>query len=152
MDVVFRCAARADVPDIVRMLADDELGSQRECYERPLPESYYKAFEEIDRDPNHELVVAECEGKVIGTLQLMFLPSISYQGGLRSQVESVRVDSRYQNKGIGGQMMRYALERAKLRGAHLMQLTSHQSRKDAHRFYKRLGFKLTHVGMKINLK
>jgi GNAT superfamily N-acetyltransferase len=151
MDVVFRRALRADVPDIVRMLADDELGSQRECYETPLPESYYKAFEEIDRDPNHELIVAERNGEVIGTLHLMFLPSISYQGGLRSQVESVRVDSKYQNQGIGSHLMKYALERAGLRGAHLMQLTSHQSRKNAHRFYERLGFKLTHTGMKLRV-
>ena len=152
MDVIFRRAVRADIPDIVRMLADDELGSHRERYETPLPESYYKAFEEIERDPHHELIVAEQNGEVIGTLQLMFLPSISYQGGLRSQVESVRVDNRYQNKGLGGQMMKYAIERARLRGAHIMQLTSHQSRKDAHRFYERLEFKLTHIGMKLNLE
>ncbi len=152
MEIVFRRAKRADVPDIVRMLADDELGSQRECYETPLPESYYKAFEKIDRDPDHELIVAEQNGEIIGTLQLMFLASLSYQGGLRSQVESVRVDSRYQNKGIGTEMMKYVIERAKARGAHTMQLTSHQSRKDAHRFYERLGFKLTHAGMKLNLK
>jgi len=152
MDVIFRRALRADIPDIVRMLADDELGSHRERDETPLPESYYRAFEEIDRDPHHELIVAEQNGEVIGTLQLMFLPSISYQGGLRSQVESVRVDGRYQNKGLGSQMMKYAIERARLRGAHIMQLTSHQTRKDAHRFYELLGFKLTHVGMKLNLE
>jgi GNAT superfamily N-acetyltransferase len=151
MDVTFRRAVRADIPDIVRMLADDELGSHRERNETPLPESYYKAFEQIDRDLNHELIVAEQNGEVIGTLQLMFLPSISYQGGLRSQVESVRVDGRYQNKGLGSQMMKYAIERARLRGAHIMQLTSHQTRKDAHRFYEHLGFKLTHVGMKLSL-
>lgn len=152
MEILFRRATRGDVPDIVRMLADDELGSQRECYETPLPESYYKAFEEIDSDPNHELIVAERNGEIIGTLQLMFLPSLSYQGGLRSQVESVRVDRRYQNIGIGTEMMKYVIERAKARGAHAMQLTSHQSRKDAHRFYERLGFKLTHAGMKLILK
>jgi GNAT superfamily N-acetyltransferase len=152
VETLFRRARRADVPHIVRMLADDELGSQRECYETPLPEPYYKAFEEIDRDPNHELVVAEQNGEVIGILQLMFLPSLSYQGGLRSQVESVRIDRKYQNKGIGTEMMKYVIERAKMRGAHVMQLTSHQSRKDAHRFYERLGFKRTHAGMKLNLK
>jgi GNAT superfamily N-acetyltransferase len=152
MGLIFRRAVRADVPDIVRLLADDDLGSGRERAESPLPESYYRAFEEIDHDPNHELIVAEQNGAVVGTLHLMFLPSLSYQGGLRSQVESVRVGSKHQNRGIGSQLMNYAIERARLRGAHLMQLTSHQSRKDAHRFYERLGFQLTHVGMKKNLK
>lgn len=104
--IVFRLAKPADLPAIVRMLADDDLGSQRERYEEPLPNSYSTAFEQIERDPNHELIVAELNGAVIGTLQLMFLPSLSFQGGLRAQVESVRVDKLYQGQGIGSDMMR----------------------------------------------
>ncbi|MBI5842722.1 MAG: GNAT family N-acetyltransferase [Chloroflexi bacterium] len=152
MGVIFRRATRADVPEIVRMLADDDLGSQRERYEEPLPESYFKAFEQIDCDPNHELIAAELNGEAIGTLHLIFIPSLSYQGGLRSQVESLRVNGKFQNKGIGSQMMKYGIERARSRGAHLMQLTSHQSRANAHRFYERLGFKMSHAGMKLNLQ
>lgn len=150
--VLFRQASHEDLPDIVRMLADDELGSQREIVEDPLPELYYTAFEQISCDPNHELIVAELDGKVIGTLHLIFLPSISYQGGLRSQVESVRVDRQFQNQGLGSEMMRWTIGRAKERGAHLMQLTTHNSREDAHRFYERLGFKKSHLGMKLNLE
>lgn len=150
--LLFRRATIQDLPAIVRMLADDELGSQREIYKNPLPETYIRAFNEIDADKNHELLVAELNGDVVGTLQLTFLPSISYQGGLRSQVESVRVDSTLRSKGIGAKMMRYAITRAKERGAYLMQLTSHESRTAAHRFYERLGFKKAHVGMKLTLK
>ena len=150
--VIFRGATRADLPSIVRMLADDDLGSQREQFETPLAGSYYSAFEQINSDPNHELIVAELNGEVIGTLHLMFLPSISYQGGLRAQVESVRVDRRFQSQGIGSQMMKWAMERARQRGAHVVQLTTHKSRVDAHRFYERLGFKGSHLGMKISLK
>jgi GNAT superfamily N-acetyltransferase len=151
-DVVFRLAKRDDLPAIVRMLADDELGSQREQFEEPLPESYYAAFEKIEHDSNHELIVAELNGEVIGTLHLIFIPSISFQGGLRAQVESVRVDKLYQSQGIGSLMMRWTIERAKERGAHIVQLTTHRSREDAHRFYERLGFKGSHLGMKLNLK
>jgi ribosomal protein S18 acetylase RimI-like enzyme len=151
-EFIFRTARRADLPAIVRLLADDDLGSQRERNEDPLPESYHLAFEKIDRDPNHELVVAERNGEVIGTLHLMFLPSISYQGGLRAQIESVRVDTRYQNQGIGSEMMRWTVDRAKARDAYLVQLTTHKSRVDAHRFYERLGFKGSHLGMKLSLK
>jgi GNAT superfamily N-acetyltransferase len=151
-DILFRLAMRADLPSIVRMLADDELGSQRERCENPLPESYHSAFEQIDRDPNHELIVAERNGEVIGTLHLMFLPSISFQGGLRAQVESVRVDKRFQSQGIGGELMKWSMERARQRGAHVVQLTTHKTRRDAHRFYERLGFKGSHLGMKLSLK
>jgi len=149
---IFRLATRADLPSIVRMLADDDLGSQRERFEDPLPESYYFAFEQIHNDPNHELIVAERNGEVIGTLHLMYLPSISYQGGLRAQVESVRVDKRFQSRGIGTEMMKWAMDRARQRGAHVVQLTTHKTREDAHRFYERLGFKGTHLGMKLSLE
>jgi len=151
-EIRFRLATRADLPSIVRMLADDELGSQREQYKDPIPESYYAGFEQIKDDPNHELIVAELNGEVIGTLHLMILPSISFQGGLRAQIESVRVDKRYQSQGIGSKMMQWTIERARERGAHIVQLTTHRSREDAHRFYERLGFKATHLGMKMSLK
>lgn len=150
-EIIFRNAMRTDVPSMVRLLADDELGRLRERYENPIRESYYSAYELIHADPNHELIVAELNGEVIGTLHLMFLPSLSFQGGLRAQVESVRVDTRHQNQGIGSQMMKRAIERAKDRKAHIVQLTTHRSRADAHRFYERLGFQGTHLGMKLNL-
>lgn len=151
-DIRFRTARREDVREIVRMLADDELGSRREQYEDPLTSSYYAAFDEIDKDANHQLIVAEFDGSIIGTLHLMFLPSLSYQGGLRAQVESVRVDKKYQNHGIGSQMMKWAIHCAQERGAHIMQLTTHKTREDAHRFYERLGFQKSHLGMKLNIE
>jgi ribosomal protein S18 acetylase RimI-like enzyme len=151
-ELLIRRAAPEDLPAIVRMLADDELGSQRERSEEPLPQSYYEAFEQINNDPHHELVVAESGGRVIGTLHLIFLPSISHQGGLRAQVESVRVAKECRNLGIGRKMMEWTIERARKRGARFIQLTSHLSRKDAHRFYERLGFKGSHLGMKLDLK
>ena len=151
-NIRFRLAKRSDLPSIFRMLADDDLGSRRERYEDPLPEAYYSAFEQIEHDPNHELIVVERNGEVIGTLHLMFLPSISYQGGLRAQIESVRVDKQFQSQGIGSAMMQWSMQRAKQRGAHIVQLTTHTTRADAHRFYERLGFQGTHLGMKLSLK
>jgi GNAT superfamily N-acetyltransferase len=150
-NLLFRLAVRDDLPAIVRMLADDELGSQRERFEDPLPGSYYSAFDVISHDSNHELVVAELNGEVVGTLHLMFLPSISFQGGLRAQIESVRVDTKCRGQGIGGKMMNWAIKRARERGAHVVQLTTHLTRKNAHRFYERLGFQGSHLGMKLSL-
>jgi len=150
--ITFRFATREDVPAIVRMLAEDELGSQRERYKNPLPAAYYSAFDQIHTDSNHELIVVEQNQKIIGTLHLMFLPSLSFQGGLRAQIESVRVGESQRGLGIGSEMMKWAIARAKKRGAHLVQLTTHASRTNAHRFYERLGFKGSHLGMKLILE
>ena len=151
-EVVFRKSIRADVPEIVRLLADDFLGKQREDFSDPLPASYYVAFEQIDSDPNHELLTAEMDGKVIGTLHLFFTPSLSYRGRLRAHIESVRVDERLRSQGIGRRMVEFAIQRAKERGAHIVELTSNNERVDAHRFYQRLGFTISHVGMKLKIE
>lgn len=150
-DLRVRRAARGDVAAIVRLLADDTLGRQRERYEQPLPQAYYDAFDQIDGDPRHELVVVEIGGEVIGTLHLTFLPSLSFQGRTRAQIESVRVDARLRGRGIGGRLFEWAIERARAAGCHVVQLTTHNRRPDAHRFYERLGFTASHVGMKLDL-
>jgi GNAT superfamily N-acetyltransferase len=152
MNLKFRQAAREDLPEIVRMLADDFLGAQREKYETPLPESYLRAFAEIEADKNNELIVAELDGKIVGTLQITFTPSISFRGGKRATVESVRVDAEYRGRGIGRELMKWAIERAREEKCVSMQLTTNIERADAHRFYENLGFKKSHLGMKLDLR
>ena len=152
MNLKFRRAIRKDLPEIVRMLADDFLGATRERYENPLPESYIKAFAEIEADKNNELVVAETGGKIVGTLQITFTPSISFQGGKRATVESVRVDEKYRRQGFGKQLMKWAINRAQEKNCVALQLTTNGERQDAHRFYENLGFKNSHLGMKLYLK
>jgi len=146
-----RRAERLDIPSIVRLLADDDLGQTRERFQDPIPETYYAAFDHIDNDPNHELVVVDRDGEVIGTLTLSFVPSLTYQGGTRAQIEAVRVDARFRGQGIGEELVQWAINRARDKHCHMLQLTTHASRLDAHRFYERLGFVASHIGMKLEL-
>ncbi|MET4293532.1 ribosomal protein S18 acetylase RimI-like enzyme [Bradyrhizobium sp. LB8.2] len=147
--VSIRPARREDVAAIVAMLADDRLGSARERVEDPLPAVYYEAFARIERDENLQLVVAESEGRVVGCLQLAILPGISSQGGMRGLLEDVRVASDCRSRGIGEQLVQWAVTEAKARGCNLVELLTHQTRTDAQRFYKRLGFTSSHVGMTV---
>jgi len=151
-EIHFHGATQEDLLSIVRLLADDGLGSGRERYENPLADSYIMAFEQIANDPSHELIVAEKDGEVMGTLHLIYIPSISFMGGLRAQIESVRIDRKFRGSGYGSRLINWAIEKARKRGASLVQLTTHKSREDAHRFYEHLGFHATHIGMKLNLK
>lgn len=152
MNLKFRRATREDLPEIVRMMTDDFLGATRERYENPLPESYLKAFAEIEADKNNELIVVEKDGAVVGSLQLTFVPSISFQGSPRAIVESVRIDEKFRNQGIGAALINWVIERAKEKNCVFLQLTTNNERIDSHRFYERLGFKGTHLGMKLYLK
>lgn len=149
--LTFRLAVKADVPDIVRMLADDIFGAGRERAGDVIPESYYIAFERICLDPNQELTVAEMDGKKVGTFQLSFIQYLNAQGVLRMQVEAVRTHAGYRGKGIGTQMFQYIINRAKEKGCDVVQLTSDKRRTEAIRFYERLGFNASHQGLKLKL-
>ncbi|BDW92879.1 N-acetyltransferase family protein [Allomuricauda sp. XS_ASV26] len=147
----FRKASINDVPTIIEMIADDTLGSKRENYTIPLPKAYYDAFERIDTDKNQELTVVENEvGEVIGVFQMTFIPYLTYQGGIRAQIEGVRVHKEHRGMGIGKSVFEWAINRAKERNAHLLQLTTDKKRPDAIRFYESLGFKASHEGMKMH--
>jgi len=147
-EITIRRARREDVGHIVAMLADDALGGPRERVEDPLPQSYLAAFERVDRDPNIQLVVAEDgEGAVVGCLQLCILPGLSSQGASRGLIEDVRVASHCRSRGIGEQLVQWAVAEARSRGCKLVELLTHETRVDAQRFYKRLGFAASHVGM-----
>lgn len=148
-ELTCRVARRDDLPAIIAMLADDFLGAGRES--GGVDEAYVVAFEAIERDANNELLIAEQEGKAVATLQLTFTPSLSYHGSWRATIESVRTDSSRRNRGIGAALMRYAIERARARGCRLVQLSTNKQRRDALRFYERLGFLATHEGMKLIL-
>jgi ribosomal protein S18 acetylase RimI-like enzyme len=146
--VTIRRARRDDVGAIVAMLADDPLGRARERLEDPLPPSYFRAFEALDRDPNIRLVVAEdADGAVVGCLQLCILPGISSQGASRGLIEDVRVASHCRSRGIGEQLVQWAITEARARECKLIELLTHHTRVDAQRFYARLGFQASHVGM-----
>jgi ribosomal protein S18 acetylase RimI-like enzyme len=145
-----RPALSGDVAAIVAMLADDALGRGRERVEDPLPPSYVQAFERVERDPNIQLVVAEGEGgQVIGCLQLCILPGLSSQGVSRGLIEDVRVATHCRSRGIGEQLVQWAIAEAREKGCKLVELLTHNTRIDAQRFYKRLGFQASHVGMTI---
>jgi ribosomal protein S18 acetylase RimI-like enzyme len=150
-DIVFRPAQRSDLPSIVAMLADDELGRTREDASVPLNGKYVDAFAALERDPNQLLAVMVHSGEVAGCLQISFIPGLSRQGMWRGQIESVRIASSCRGEGLGRRLLEWAIAECRKRGCGVVQLTSDKSRHDARRFYESLGFRASHEGMKLNL-
>jgi GNAT superfamily N-acetyltransferase len=151
MELHFRLATFNDLPAIVAMLADDILGAAREKAEDPLPASYTRAFAIISADPHQELTVVESNREIVATFHLSFIQYISHQGGRRCMIEAVRTHSAYRGKGIGKKVFAYAIDRAREKGCHLLQLTTDKQRPGAIRFYEALGFAASHEGMKLKL-
>jgi GNAT superfamily N-acetyltransferase len=144
-----RRARRGDLPRILALLADDQLGAVRESADDPAP--YERAFDAIDADPAHLLVVGELNGEVVATFQVSYIPGLSRKGSWRSQIEAVRVSGELRGQGVGALMIQWAIDQARERGCSLIQLTTDKSRVAAHRFYERLGFVASHEGMKLKL-
>jgi ribosomal protein S18 acetylase RimI-like enzyme len=148
----FRKAEQTDLPAIIAMLADDDLGTTREDPRMPPAQAYVDAFREVVRQDSQLLAVAiDSKGKVAGCMQITFIPGIARMGAWRGQIEGVRVHRDHRGAGLGHAMMEWAIAQCRNRGCSLVQLTSDRTRPDAHRFYETLGFEASHVGYKLKL-
>lgn len=148
----FRTARQEDLVEMIEMLANDPLGSQREEFSNPLKSCYVDAFSQIEADPNNEvIVVTDDDERLLGFLQITYIPSLTLQGSWRAQLEGVRVIESKRSEGVGKALIEHAIHRAKSRGCHLLQLTSNSTRKDALRFYESLGFTPSHIGFKLSI-
>ncbi|MED5811337.1 GNAT family N-acetyltransferase [Mycolicibacterium sp. 050232] len=149
--VTLRRACRSDVAELVALITADPVAQARGDVPDQDLAPYLNAFDAIDGDPSELLVTADRNGAVVGTFQLSFLPGLARRGATRAQIEAVRVRADHRGAGLGGAMLRWAIEDAQRRGCGLVQLTSDESRVEAHRFYERLGFVPTHIGYKLKL-
>ena len=151
MDLNFRKAIKSDIPNLVALLADDDLGAQREDNSLPVNQRYIDIFECIDKDANNELTVVESNGGLVGMLQLTFIPYLTHTGSWRCLIEGVRISRNYRGQGMGTRFINWSIERATEKKCSIVQLTSDKQRPDALRFYESLGFKATHEGFKLKL-
>ena len=150
-EIRYRRATKDDVGTIVALLVDDILGSSRETASPIVAKCYEDAFDEIDADPNQFLCVVEDRQKIVGTLQLTFIPGLARNGTKRGQIEAVRIASDRRGDKLGEAMFNWAINECRSRGCSIVQLTTDKARPDAHRFYDRLGFEPTHIGYKLNI-
>lgn len=150
-DLVFRNARKEDLKTLVALLADDDIAEGREQAKGDLLPAYSAAFDEMSKNPDNRILVAEQGGEIVGSLQLVYVPGLSRQGSKRAIIESVRVASRARGQNIGTRLMKEAIAQAKAAGCKLVQLTSDKRRTRAHLFYRRLGFLQTHEGFKLEL-
>ncbi|MCZ8181063.1 MAG: GNAT family N-acetyltransferase [Rhizobium sp.] len=150
--VQIREATENDLTAIVVLFADDPLGGHGDTTDPAALPDYRAAFARISGAPNETLYVAELEGEVVGTFQTMVTTTLTARGSSNLIIEAVQTRADMRGRGIGAAMIEFAVEKARADGMRLVQLTSNAARKDAHRFYQRLGFKASHIGFKIRLK
>ena len=151
MNHSIRTATRADLEAVIGLLVDDVLGAGRDTIDGALDPAYGAAFAAIERDPNQKIAVMEANERIIGCMQISYLPGLSRKGMWRGQIESVRIARDLRGQGLGRAFFLWAIEDCRARGCGIIQLSTDTSRTDAHRFYRALGFEASHVGMKLKL-
>ena len=151
MNLDFRIATESDISDLVKLLADDDLGTKREDISVPLNQGYMEAFHSIEADSNNELTVVESNGDLAGMLQLTFIPYLTHTGSWRCLIEGVRIANNYRGQGLGAKFISWAINRAAEKNCSIVQLTSDKQRPEALRFYESIGFQATHEGFKLKL-
>ncbi len=147
----YRRAKKSDLPQLIKMLADDQLGATREDSSTPLNPAYISAFEKINSDPNNKLIVVEINNTIIGMLQITYIPYLSHKGAWRCLIEAARIHKDHRSQGYGSEVFKWAIEQAKNKKCHIVQLTSNKEKSSAIRFYKAPGFNATHEGFKLIL-
>lgn len=151
MPLNFRDATDADLPFIVGLIVEDTVITTNDSVADAMHTDYRNALAAITADPNDRMIVAELDGMPVGCVQLTFLPGLMRRGMWRALVEVVHISADHRGKGLGGEMMRWAIEESRRHGCGMVQLTSNKKRPDAHRFYERLGFAKSHEGFKLYL-
>lgn len=149
--LLIREARNGDLPALVALFAADAVGGHGDTTAPEAGAAYRTAFAEIAADPRAQLYVAELEGRVVGTFQLVVVTSLPGRGARRAWLEAVQVDATLRGRRIGEAMVRFAMDKATAAGAATLSLTCSKLRTDAHRFYRRLGFANSHEGFKIAL-
>jgi GNAT superfamily N-acetyltransferase len=152
LNVSIRQANRKDLADIIALFASDTVGGHGDTTDTEALPDYLAAFEQIMAAPNETLYVAELDGEVVGTFQTTALRTLVGRGSSSLMIEAVQTRADMRGKGIGEAMMRFAVDVAREQGFSKVQLTSNKERRDAHRFYERVGFEPSHLGFKIRLK
>lgn len=145
----FRKATAQDLNHIIDLLQNDALGAKRERIDQQ-NHRYQEAMQQILESKNNDIWLLCLRDEIIGCAQLTFIPNLTYTGGLRAQIEGVRISQEQRGKGFGKILIEHLIEQARLHNAVLVQLTTDKQRPESIDFYKKLGFKASHEGFKFH--
>lgn len=88
------------------------------------------------------LVVAELGGRIVGLAAIHVSPSLEYDEPA-AKLSAIVVDREHRRRGIGEALVAAMEAEARTRGCGLIFLTTAERRRDAHAFYRRIGWEET---------
>ena len=148
---MIRQATEEDIPRILELYRELAITtSEVELSWSPSPDDYRRVLAEICAAPGHELLVAEDQGQVVGTMVLLIVPNLSHGACPWALVENLVIGHGNRRRGLGRLLMDYAIARARDAGCYRIVLSSDKRRREAHRFYRSLGFQASAHGFRLH--
>ncbi len=122
-----------DLPGL-KELYEDAFGGETDF------EKMTETFSKIKNDPNHIILVAKAENKVVGSVLGVICHELIGRCTPFMVLEDVAVLSAFRRNGIAKKLMLQIEEKAKLKGCNMILFVSSIHREGAHRLYESLGY------------
>jgi len=136
MALKIRKADRDDIKDILAIYAEPDIDSGKVLDIN----SAETIFNKMKSYPDYTLYVAAADNQIVGSFALLIMDNLAHMGAPSAIVEDVVVSSKWRSRGIGRQMIRFAMEKARKAGCYKLALSCSINRGRAHKFYESLGF------------
>jgi GNAT superfamily N-acetyltransferase len=133
MGVVIRRAVATDAGAIARLCG--ELGYPATAVDIEVRRGA------IEHSPEHEVLVADVDGHVLGWLHACVAHAMEYDRC--AEIRGLVVDEQARGQRLGALLVAAAERWARTHGIGLMRVRSRDSRERAHRFYEREGYEAT---------
>jgi GNAT superfamily N-acetyltransferase len=143
--VVVRDAVATDVGDLLKLLAELHPRYPGD------PSRSAAILSEILDSPGRSLLVANVNGGIVGTVDLIVVANLSHGGAPWAIVENMVVRPDARGTGVGRALLEETLRRASAADCYMVQLLSLKHRLDAHSFYRRVAFEPVAEGFRIYL-
>ena len=135
---IIRIAKEEDLPEILALYSQPDMNDGQVL----TADEAKIVYDKIKSYPDYCVYVAEKDGKILGTFALAVMDNLSHMGNKFGVIESVAVSQPFQGQGVGRQMMMSAIEMCKEKSCYKVCLSTNLKRRNAHKFYESLGFKI----------
>jgi ribosomal protein S18 acetylase RimI-like enzyme len=146
---VIRTAKREDLPGILQVLEELPVTTGEtdrfDIDETRAQEMWSKILAQDGRT----VLVAEENGEIVGTLDLIVVPNLTHDLSPWAMLENVVVAQADRRQGVGRALVEEAITRARAAGCYKVQLLSFKERVQAHEFYRSLGFEALAEGFRM---
>lgn len=133
--VSIREAVEADLDGLLRLYM--------QLHDNPMPEKteeLLRIWDDIFRDKNHHMIVAEENGEIVSSCVCVVIPNLTHDQRPYAFIENVITDKKCRKRGLATQCLNFAKEIALKENCYKMMLLTGSKRESTLNFYRKAGY------------